>query len=131
MSVDAVQQSFSRCTLKKGFVDRFYEIFLASHPSLKPMFAHTNFVEQKQLLRKGISMMLLFAQGNPMAKNAMDRLAKSHGPEGMKIRPELYSYWVDGLMRAVAEFDPQFGPELDKAWREALAAGIGHISGRP
>lgn len=44
------KDSFGRCISTPQFIDRFYEIFLASHPAVKPMFRNTNFVQQKELL---------------------------------------------------------------------------------
>jgi len=82
MDISSVQESYARCTLKSGFIDRFYEVFLASHPSLAPRFANTNMADQKGLLRTGISMMLLFSKENSMATNALNRIGETHKPEG-------------------------------------------------
>ncbi len=129
-NVSAVQESFARCTLKKGFIDRFYEVFLASHPSLAPFFKNTDMTDQKGLLRKGISMMILFSQGNAMAVNALDRLGHSHGPKGMDIPPVLYNYWKDSLMTVVAEYDTQLTDDLAARWHTVLDKGIQHIIAR-
>ena len=52
---DDLQQSYGRCLRGKNFIERFYEIFLASHPDIAPMFAETDFQKQRMALRRGIS----------------------------------------------------------------------------
>ena len=34
-----LQQSYGRCLRDKRFIERFYEVFMASHPAIAPMFA--------------------------------------------------------------------------------------------
>lgn len=127
MDISAVQESYARCTLKSGFIDRFYEVFLASHPALAPMFANTNMAEQKGLLRKGISMMILFSQGNAMATNALNRIGETHSPRGMNIPAHMYAYWKNSLMQVVKEFDAKLTPEIEAQWGKVLDHGIQHI----
>ncbi|MBI5138010.1 MAG: globin [Nitrospirae bacterium] len=126
-SVGAVQESYARCTLKGGFIDRFYDIFLASHPGLAPMFRNTDFKEQKKLLRNGISMVILFSQHNMMAANSLNRIGESHGVRGMDIRADLYSYWSNSLMQCVREFDTKLTPEVEAAWRKLIDNAVQHI----
>ena len=45
--LEIVKQSYGRACLAPHFIDRFYDIFLGSHPSIKPMFKHTDFARQK------------------------------------------------------------------------------------
>jgi hemoglobin-like flavoprotein len=127
MDVSSVQESFARCTLKSGFIDRFYDVFLASHPGLAPMFAKTDMADQKGLLRKGISMVLLFSQGNAMATNALDRIGETHSPRGMDIKPNMYAFWKNSLMQVVREFDAKLTPDTDAQWNKVLDTGINHI----
>ncbi len=119
-----VMDSYTRCTLKPEFFERFYENFLASNPAFREMFANTDFANQRELLRRGISMMLLYAQDNVIGKVAVERLAQSHGKDGMQIGADLYPFWVDSLMKTVAELDDDFSPELENQWRKELAKGI-------
>ncbi len=127
MDISTVQESYARCTLKRGFIDRFYEVFLASHPSLAPRFANTDMADQKGLLRKGISMMLLFSQGNAMATNALNRIGETHSQRGMDIPPNMYTFWKNSLMQVVHEYDPKLTPEIDAQWNKILEYGIQHI----
>jgi len=127
MDISSVQESYARCTLKSGFIDRFYEVFLASHPSLAPRFANTNMADQKGLLRTGISMMLLFSKENSMATNALNRIGETHSPRGMDIPPNMYAFWKDSLMQVVREYDAKLTPEVENQWGKILDHGIRYI----
>ncbi len=125
--MSALKDSFGRCTVNPKFLDRFYEIFLNSHPAIKPMFAKTDFTKQKAVLRTGISMMILYNEDAHVARMALDRLGHSHGKQGLNIDPKLYPYWLDSLVAAVKECDPQFSPLLEKHWRDAMRKGINYM----
>jgi len=127
ITMSALKESFGRCTVNQKFLDRFYDIFLASHPDIKPMFEKTDFSKQKALLRSGISMMIMYEDGTQVAKMALDRLGHSHGKQGMNIAPKMYQYWIDSLVAAVKECDPQFSPALEKHWRDAMRRGINYM----
>jgi len=128
MSNDKVVASFGRCTMNRKFFDRFYEIFLKSHPSIPPMFKSTDFAKQKGLLRSGVSMMLMLDKGQMVAKMALDRIAASHGAKGkVNVPHSLYPYWIDSLIAAVKECDAECTPELEREWRQVLQRGVNHI----
>lgn len=126
--VDApVQQSYGRCCLNPTFVDRFYEIFLASHPAIAPMFGNTDFAEQQALLRTGVSLVLMQATGHSVTKDVLSRIAESHGVKRMNIDPNLYQYWIDSFVAAVKECDPQYTAALGGEWRKVLRNGVDYI----
>ena len=37
-----VLSSYGRCLLKRGFIERFYELFMASDDSIRALFARTD-----------------------------------------------------------------------------------------
>ncbi len=127
MNIDAVVASYGRCCVNPAFFDRFYDIFLASNPAIKPMFAKTDFVKQKALLRQGISYMLMYLQGKATGTMAMTRLADSHGPKHLNINPALYEFWIDSLMKAVKECDKDCTPVIEAEWRRALRQGVDYM----
>ncbi len=128
--VIAVEKSYGRCCVNPRFIDRFYEIFLASHPSIRPMFAHTDMTKQKVLLRQGLAMMIMHAAGKPFGTVALDRIGDSHGPKKLNIPASLYQYWIESLMTAIKECDLEFSAELDRSWRKILQTGVDHIIAR-
>lgn len=82
-SYDDLQQSYGRCLRGKNFIERFYEIFLASHPDIAPMFAATDFQKQRMALRRGHQRGDL-ACGRQFADQAHDR---SNGHHAFPRRP--------------------------------------------
>lgn len=131
MSVAAhstLKESFSRCCVSPAFLDRFYEIFLASHPAIAPMFRNTNFARQKQLLRTGLTMMVMHAEKNATGTQGLSRIADSHSSKHLNIEPSLYQYWTESLLKAIKECDSQCDAKLESDWRAALKTGVAHIA---
>lgn len=122
-----VSESFGRCILKEDFLDRFYEIFINSDPAIKPMFANTDFNKQKELLRKGLSMAVLFFNDSVLATSTLNRIRETHNRHQLNINPRLYPFWVDSLMKTIAEFDERSTPETERAWRTILQKAVNHI----
>ncbi|TAJ29072.1 MAG: globin [Nitrospirae bacterium] len=128
MAESEVEKSYGRCALNSKFIDRFYEIFLKSHPDIGPMFKNTDFVKQKVALRSGVATMLMLDSGKAMAKVTLDRIAATHSQKGnLKIPHKLYPYWIDSLLATVKECDPEFKPALELQWRSALQKGVDYI----
>jgi len=128
---DDLQQSYGRCLRGKDFIERFYEIFLASHPSIAPMFDKTDFQQQRLALRRGISMAISHAAGGSLVKRGVEQMADAHAAKGRTpVPPSLYPYWVESLVKAVGETDPQFSPALERRWREGMGVVVKTFSQR-
>lgn len=128
MAQSEVEKSFGRCTVNPNFLDRFYQIFLASHPAIAPMFAHTDMARQKGLLRSGLAMVIMHGQGNSFGTKSLDKIAESHSKKKWNISPSLYPFWVNSLMQAIKECDPQLTPAVEAEWRKVLEAGASYIA---
>ncbi len=119
---DDLQQSYGRCLRAKNFIERFYEIFLESHPGIKPMFDKTDFQTQRMALRHGISAAISYASGSSLTKRTVDQMAAAHSRAGhAPVPPSLYPHWVESLVQAVKETDPQATPELLSRWRQGMS----------
>lgn len=121
---DLVQQSYGACCLSPKFFDDFYDAFLASSSEIAAKFANTNMTKQKQLLRDGISFMIMFSKGSAAGQMKVKRLGETHAQDRMDIKPQWYDMWVNALLKAVAKHDAKFTPALDRAWRTVLSKGI-------
>ncbi len=128
VATSVVKDSFSRCCVNPKFLDRFYEIFLSSHPAIAPMFRNTDFAKQKQLLRTGLTMVLMHGEGNQVGTQGLGRIGQSHSRKGLKIDPALYPNWVESLIKAVKECDPQCDKSLEEEWRTMLKKGTALIA---
>ncbi|WP_440997815.1 globin [Arhodomonas sp. SL1] len=128
MPQDAVRNSYARCLLADGFIDRFYEHFIDSHPSIRPMFRDTDFTIQNNLLRQGLGFAFEYARGSDSAERHLQRIRRTHSREGRNpVPPELYGYWIESMIAAAAECDPQWDEHLEAAWRRMLEPAVEYI----
>lgn len=118
--VERVRDSFSRCILSSGFIDRFYELFLASNPEIGPKFAKTNFEKQKGLLVQSILYAIQFAAGNDAGERGLSPIRKSHNRKKLNIEPRYYRYWTESLVKTISEKDYKYTATLEYDWRAAL-----------
>jgi hemoglobin-like flavoprotein len=124
LSLDAVTASYHRCRASKGFVDTFYQHFLAKSEEVAQKFEKTDFARQKLLLRESLLAMLLLNLNSADARQELERLAERHSRRGLDIGPNLYELWLDALCEAVETHDPKYTPELREQWRAAMRPGI-------
>lgn len=122
---DDLQQSYGRCLREKNFIERFYEVFMDAHPSIKPMFDKTDFNTQRLALRRGISAAIEHASGSRLSERTVKQMAEIHSRKGrVPVEPSLYPYWVESLVQAVRETDPQVDEALLVRWRQGMSKVI-------
>jgi hemoglobin-like flavoprotein len=128
VSEETIQQasaSLSRCLENPGFLERFYELFMASSEEVREKFRDTDFSRQRAVLRDSLyAMMTAAGTASGPAHLALEDLARRHSRAELDVRPELYTLWLDTLIQAVKECDASFSEELEEAWRGSLSAGI-------
>jgi hemoglobin-like flavoprotein len=126
--LETFDRSLGRCNARPGFLDRFYERFLAMSPRVAEKFADTDFVRQKRALRASFHMMLLAAgDGEDGPERHLKGLAISHSREQLGVGAELYDYWLDSLLAAVREFDDAWDHEVEDAWEQVMGVGIQYL----
>ncbi len=119
---DDLQSSYGRCPHHGGFIARFYEILMASHPGIPGMFKQTDFSRRHLAMRRGITAAITRVGGSTMSSRTMTDMAQVHSRVGRApVVPELYAYWADSLLLALAEHDPQYDFALQQRWRMALS----------
>ena len=118
---DDLKDSYGRCLAEPDFFHRFCERLLMTHPSVRRMFAQTDFETQTNALRSSISAAIWHASGNTLSGKLVDGIAAAHSRAGRApVPPHLYAYWVESLLQTVAEVDPKITPRLLDRWREAM-----------
>lgn len=120
--VELFNDSLERCSGRPGFLDRFYELFLASSDEVAKKFERTDFRRQTRVLESSLYIMMMAEL--PEFTEHMERIAKLHSRTELDIKPELYDQWLDCLLRAVEEFDPLFDMDTKIAWTRILHHGI-------
>ena len=122
------ENSLARCNANPVFLDRFYEVFLASSPKVREKFAHTDFVAQKRALRASFDAMLRAAQGGDTApERNLRELAQRHSSRDLNVGAELYDNWLDSLLGTVKECDPMYNSTVQEAWEKVMMVGIGYL----
>ena len=126
--LETFDRSLGRCYASVGFMDRFYERFLAMSPKVREKFVSTDFVRQKRALHASFHMMLLAAgDGEEGPERHLQNLALSHSRYQLGIGAEFYDYWLDSLLAAMREFDDEWTPEVEKAWEQVMGVGIKYL----
>jgi hemoglobin-like flavoprotein len=121
-------ESLQRCNARPGFLDLFYEKFLASSPKVKEKFANTDMIRQKRALRTSLHLMLMAAgDGEEGPKKHLADMAERHSSRDLKIGAELYDLWLDCLLDTVKESDPEYDDKVREAWDEVMSVGIGFM----
>lgn len=122
--------SLERCSEDPAFLRRFYQLFAASSPEVAEKFARTNFRRLVDLLKASLYMMMLVSWESPEENPHLVRIADVHSRKGWDIRPRLYDLWLECLVVAAKEFDPEFDERIERAWRQLLAPGIAFMKSR-
>jgi hemoglobin-like flavoprotein len=122
------EQSLRRCDASPRFLDLFYERFLTSSPEVAKKFVNTDFVKQKRALRASLER-LLMAAGDEVdgPERYLSDIADRHGAGQLDIGAELYDLWLDSLIATVKQCDPQFSPDVEKAWETVMMVGIHYL----
>ena len=123
-----VRASFDRCEAAGDFAERFYDVFLNSSPEVAPLFAKTDFKQQRKILRATVYIMVTRDATDPNAQETLERISHSHARAKLNIRPELYDLWLDSLCESAKAMDSKWTPELERSWRECMAPGIALIT---
>ena len=122
------QESYARCLRSPRFFPSLYEHLLASDPAVPPMFAKTEFPKQYKVLQHGLGLLLSYA--NKRDDQLLDRIAARHSSSAVNVAPSMYALFVESLLATVRECDPKCSPEIESAWKSAVAPGIEFMKAR-
>jgi hemoglobin-like flavoprotein len=57
----------------------------------------------------------------------LGELAERHSSRDLGIGAELYDYWLDSLLEAVKETDPQNSEQVRTSWERVMMVGINYL----
>jgi hemoglobin-like flavoprotein len=126
-TLQTFESSLSRCIAKPVFLDRFYEVFLASSPKVREKFADTNFDRQRLALRASFDTMLKAARDGARDSERLRDLAERHSSRDLNIGAELYDLWLDSLLSTVKECDPGWDGAVSDAWEQVMMVGVRYL----
>jgi hemoglobin-like flavoprotein len=124
--------SFARCRAAAGFLESFYERFVASSEEIREKFKNTDMKRQVRMLEDSLFVVAVAIQGEEgsLARGDLPRIAARHSRKDLDIPPALYDLWLECLIETVRTKDPQFSPAVEAAWRETMAFGIDYMRAR-
>jgi hemoglobin-like flavoprotein len=122
--------SYDRCREVPDFFPSFYRTFLATCPEAGPLFARTEFERQNKLLRHAVGLLLTFPNQPPGEPTLLSRLAERHSRRDLNIDPALYAPFIDSLIATVRQFDPEFTPATEAAWRATVRQGVEYMKAK-
>jgi hemoglobin-like flavoprotein len=130
--IETFRTSLKRCLLRPGFMDSFYQAFIASSPEVQAKFANTDFKKQNLALADSLYVLAnaALSEEGSLGRGSLPHVAALHSRSGNDIRAELYDLWLDALLATVRVFDPEFTPAVEGAWRSTLAWGIEYMRSR-
>ena len=126
--IRTVKRSFARCFLKEDLILRFLNIIVESHEEIAPHFKNTDFDQIKLLLRQGINCTIMYAEGVFAGEFCLQELRISHDRKHMAINPKYYPFWIESLVQAISELDPQYTNELGELWGEVVTPAIKYMA---
>jgi len=122
--------SYDRCCQAPDFLPTFYRNFLTACPEAAPFFARTDFDRQGKLLRHAIGLLLIFPNQPPEEPTLLTRVAERHSRRELDIAPAFYRPFVDSLIETVRQFDRQFTPFIEAAWRTTVEPGVEYMKSK-
>ncbi len=127
-TISTFEESLRRCDTNPAFLDIFYETFLESSPKVRAKFRKTDFSRQKRLLRASFYLILLASEDDQHGpERYLKFLSERHSASGLNIGAQLYDLWLDSLLQAVKQCDPDYSPEVEAAWEEVMGIGIEYM----
>ena len=124
------QQSLNRCTAHSKFLERFYELFMAGDPEIRDKFSNTNWLRQYRMMVASFHLMMLTEEDDGLGSEHMERVAHKHGPEKKDIPAWMYDKWLEALLTAAREHDPEFDDDVEDLWRHVMSRGIEFMKSR-
>ena len=70
----------------------------------------------------------MYAEGVFAGEFCLHELRIMHDKKHMAINPKYYPYWIQSLVQAVSELDPQYTEELGKLWARVVSPGIKYMA---
>jgi hemoglobin-like flavoprotein len=114
--------SLERARADAGFLDRFYDAFIAASPEIEAIFEGKDMGRLKRKLASSLHVMTLAVDDAPGTDDYLRFLGRMHAR--FRLRPEHFDLWVDSLVGTAAHCDPEFNAGDEAAWRTVLAAGL-------
>lgn len=120
--IDQFMRSLDRASLDPQFLDVFYRGFMGQSPEIRELFRDSDMDALKHKLRATLHLTTMVAEAAPGTAMYLEHLGRVH--LRLNIGIELYEVWLDSLLAAVEQCDPEFDKEIAGLWRRYLSKTI-------
>jgi len=124
--VDSYSRIGGRDLASTDFFDAFYRHFAGASPEVADKFNDTDMARQREMLRLSLDHMVYFAIDKEETEE-IARVAGLHDKSNADIPSQLYDLWLDSLLETVSQFDPDYSPAVEAAWRQVLIPAIDYM----
>ncbi|MCW8963269.1 MAG: hypothetical protein OQL16_05680, partial [Gammaproteobacteria bacterium] len=104
------------------FLDIFYERFKKSSNEVMEIFQDVDMPKLQEKLVKTLTLTALANTEPGRVEQHLQALGKHH--QGLSVTMQMYQAWENALISVLHSCDPEFTPELDRIWRQALQITI-------
>lgn len=126
-AIHTAKASLERC-MHTGMVDHFYELLL-EEPLVKHIFEsrqHDLKSTKKKLIATLVFLLANAAQPDTL-RARLESVATMHSRSQANVHPLLYQHFLRCMVASIAQFDPQYGEEVKKAWLHILPIPIRYL----
>jgi hemoglobin-like flavoprotein len=103
---------------------RFYEVFFARYPQVKPMFGRNSSARQQEMLTQALVAVLDHLEDAPWLASTLRALGAKHVAYG--VRDEMYPWVGESLLITLEQVaGDAWSPAIARAWSDAIAAIAG------
>ncbi len=82
------------------------------------------------MLRHAFGLLLSFPAQPDGEPTILSRVAERHSRRDLDVDPALYPLFIDSLIDTVKQYDREFTPAVERAWRTAVARGVEYMQSK-
>jgi len=116
------EESLARAIECHNFLDVFYDRFKKSSNEVASLFEHTDMPVLQEKLVKTLTLTALANSEPDRVEQHLQELGTHH--QGLSVPQAMYQAWENALISVLHSCDPEFSPELDRIWHQALQVAI-------
>jgi len=120
MDVSLLRSSFDRLRPSaEQAAEAFYGYMLTTYPQVRPLFANTDFREQRKKLMASLAAVVQLVDQPDELHPLLESMGRSH--QGYGVTPPMYAFVSASLLHVLAGFfGAAWTPELAQTWASAL-----------
>lgn len=125
LNVPLLRSSFDLVvTNSPDITRRFYDIFFARYPQVRPMFSRNTRDKQEAMLTQALVLVMDHLEDAPWLTSTLHAMGEKHVSYG--VRDEMYGWVGESLLAAMSDAaGDAWDAELHAAWSDALGAIAG------